>query len=64
MAATEESTPPDRAHSTLPLPTFSLIFFIELSINEFIIQLPVQLQILNKKFFMIKVPFLESFTSG
>ena len=48
-AATEESTPPDRAQSTFPLPTFLRISSIECSTKESILHVPAQPQILRTK---------------
>ena len=39
-AATDESTPPDKAHKTLPFPTFSLIALICSSTKQSIRQSP------------------------
>ena len=49
-AATDESTPPDRAHKAFLSPIFSFNFWILSSTKEDITQSPVQLQMLNKKF--------------
>jgi hypothetical protein len=46
MAATVESTPPDRPHTTLPFPTCRRIFSVASSMNDAIVQSPVQPQTL------------------
>ena len=63
-AATDESTPPDRAHNAFLSPIFSFNFAILSSTKEDIIQSPEHLQILNKKFLITCVPFIELLTSG
>ena len=55
-AATEESTPPDSARSTLPSPTFSRISRIVFSTNASIFQSPAHPQTPNTKFDNIFVP--------
>ena len=45
-AATDESTPPERAHNTLPFPIFSRRALILDSTNESIFQSPLHSQIL------------------
>ena len=62
--ATDESTPPDRAHNAFLSPIFSFNFAILSSTKEDIIQSPEHLQILNKKFLITCVPFIELLTSG
>ena len=63
-AATDESTPPDRAHNAFLSPIFSFNFAILSSTKEDIIQSPEHLQILNKKFLITCVPFIELLTYG
>ena len=55
-AATDESTPPDNAHKTLPSPTFSRIALIDSSTNESILQSPEHWQIPRTKLYNIFVP--------
>lgn len=55
-AATEESTPPDKAHNAFLLPIFCFKFFMLSSTNDDICQSPLQLHILYKKFFITNVP--------
>ena len=63
-AATEESTPPDKAHKAFPSPIFSFYYFMLSSTKEEICQSPEHLQILNKKFLITCVPLIDKFTSG
>ena len=63
-AATEESTPPDNAQRTLPLPTFSRIALIDSSTKESIFQSPQHPQILRTKLYSILEPSTVWSTSG
>ena len=63
-AATDESTPPDRAHNTLPSPTFSRISRIVVSTNESIFQSPEHPHTLYTKFDSIFCPSSVCITSG
>ena len=63
-AATDESTPPDKAHKTLPLPTFSLIALICSSTKESMRQSPAQLHTSKTKLESIVLPYSLCKTSG
>ena len=63
-AATEESTPPDKASNTFLSPIFSLKDLIDSSTKEDITQSPEHLQMLYKKFLIIFTPFTVLFTSA
>ena len=63
-AATDESTPPDKAHNTLPLPTFSLIALICSSTKESMRQSPAQLHTSKTKLESIVLPYSLCKTSG
>ena len=64
-AATEESTPPDSAHSTFPFPTFSRTSFVWYFLTKAsIFQSPAQPQTLYTKLDSILVPSTVWSTSG
>ena len=63
-AATDESTPPDKASSTFPSPTFSRISLIVLSTKASIFQSPAHPQTPNTKLDNIVFPSTVWSTSG
>src|SRR5437764_9599829 len=55
-AATDESTPPDRPHTTKPAPTRSRISATVVSMNEAIVQSQRRWQTLTRKFLRTSLP--------
>ena len=63
-AATVESTPPDSPQTTRPLPTCALMRAVASSMNEAMVQSPVQPQTSKAKFRSSSVPRSVCATSG